>query len=100
MRPGIWLTIAALLSPCLLAPLAAPPARAQDPEASSVGRIVGRLDGIGQDGDHFFLSGWACQQRQAKSIAVQLFAAAGNGQGPLVPVLAEKANLYSEGPVN
>ena len=100
MRPGIWLTIAALLSPCLLAPLAAPPARAQDPEASSVGRIVGWLDGIGQDGDHFFLSGWACQQRQAKSIAVQLFAAAGNGQGPLVPVLAEKANLYSEGPVN
>ena len=31
------------------------------PAAGAEVRIVGHLDGIAQDGDHFFISGWACQ---------------------------------------
>lgn len=65
--------------------------------AHAVGRIVGNIDGISQDGDHFFISGWACQQEQTKSIAVQLFAEhAENGVLKDGPILAEKADLYSE----
>jgi hypothetical protein len=43
-------------------------------QKAPVGRIVGHIDGISQDGDHYFLLGWACQQGQSKSINVQLFA--------------------------
>jgi hypothetical protein len=66
-----------------------------------VGRIVGNLDGISQDGDHYLLSGWACQQGQTKSIAVQLFVEQpASNAGKLAPFLAETANLYSEPAVN
>lgn len=62
-----------------------------------VGRIVGHIDGISQDGDHYFLLGWACQQGQSKSINVQLFAPqATDGSLKDRPVFAETANLFSE----
>lgn len=65
--------------------------------AHAVGRIVGNIDGISRDGDHYFISGWACQQEQTKSIAVQLFAEhADNGVLKDGPILAERADLYSE----
>jgi hypothetical protein len=66
----------------------------KSPGAPPVGRVIGRLDGISQDGDHFFLAGFACQERQTKSIVVQLFGESG------APLLAEAANLYSESSVN
>jgi hypothetical protein len=75
---------------CSAAVLAQAPAR-------HPGRIVGNIDGISRDGDHFFISGWACQQGQTKSIAVQLFAdRTTNGQTKPTPILAETANLPSE----
>jgi hypothetical protein len=43
-------------------------------QKATVGRILGHIDGISRDGDHYFLLGWACQQGQSKSINVQLFA--------------------------
>jgi len=61
------------------------------------GRIVGHIDGISQDGDHYFLLGWACQQGQSKSITVQLFAdKVANGVSKQGPLFAEAANLFSE----
>jgi hypothetical protein len=75
-----------ILLGCLFAMLASQEAAAQN---SPPGRIVGHIDGISQDADHYFLLGWACQQGQTKSIAVQLFAEkTANGvskQGPLPP---------------
>ena len=56
---------------CVFAMLARQEAAAQKAQP---GRIVGHIDGISQDGDHYFLLGWACQQGQSKSITVQLFA--------------------------
>ncbi|MBV8281704.1 MAG: hypothetical protein JO347_06540 [Candidatus Eremiobacteraeota bacterium] len=65
--------------------------------AHAVGKIVGNIDGISQDGDHYFISGWACQQEQSKSVAVQLFAEhTENGVLKDGPILAERADLYSE----
>ena len=62
-----------------------------------VGRIVGHIDGISQDGDHYFLLGWACQQGQSKSINVQLFATQRTkGVSKEGPLFAEAANLFSE----
>jgi hypothetical protein len=64
---------------------------------SRPGRIIGHIDGISQDGDHYFLLGWACQQGQTKSIVVQLFAEQiQNGVSKEGPVFAETANLFSE----
>jgi hypothetical protein len=66
-------------------------AMAQDPH---VGRIVGNLDGISQDGDHFYISGWACQQGQKKSIAVHVFDAPKN-----TFIVVQWADLYNESKV-
>jgi hypothetical protein len=66
-------------------------------QKASVGRIVGHIDGISQDGDHYFLLGWACQQGQSKSIHVQLFAPqTKNGVSKDGPLFAETADLFSE----
>jgi hypothetical protein len=66
-------------------------------QKASVGRIVGHIDGISQDGDHYFLLGWACQQGQSKSIDVQLFTPkTTNGVTKEGPLFAEAANLFSE----
>ena len=71
------------------------------PSKPSVGRVIGNIDGISQDGDHYLLSGWACQQGQTKSIGAQLFVAQpASNAGKLAPILAETANLYSEPEVN
>jgi hypothetical protein len=82
-----------LIATFVAAVLAYSAAPAQSPR---VGRIIGNIDGISQDGDHFFISGWACQQGQKKSIAVHVF-----GEDPKDPakrtfLLAETADLYSE----
>jgi hypothetical protein len=83
-----------ILLACLFAMLASQQAAAQNAQP---GRIVGHIDGITQDADHYFLLGWACQQEQSKSIAVQLFAdKAVNGVWKQGPLFAETANLFSE----
>ncbi|TDR77934.1 hypothetical protein [Paludibacterium purpuratum] len=41
--------------------------------AQQAGHILGHIDGIGKDGDHFFLSGWACQQGQTDTIMIHVF---------------------------
>ena len=47
---------------------------AQSPGATSrVGRVIGNIDGISQDGEQLFVSGWACQQGQKASILVHVF---------------------------
>lgn len=62
-----------------------------------VGSIVGHIDGISRDGDHYFLLGWACQQGQSKSINVQLFGSkTANGVATDGPLFAETADLFSE----
>jgi hypothetical protein len=66
-------------------------------QSARPGRIVGHIDGISQDGDHYFLLGWACQQEQSKSIDVQLFAEQATPGAPKQgPLFAEAANLFSE----
>jgi hypothetical protein len=52
--------IAALFGMLLCVSTASP----QAPK-SSVGRIVGNIDGISHDGEQFFIAGWACQQGRA-----------------------------------
>jgi len=83
-----------ILLACLFAMLASQQAAAQNAQP---GRIVGHIDGISQDADHYFLLGWACQQGQSKSIVVQLFAEkVVNGAWKQGPLFAETANLFSE----
>jgi hypothetical protein len=79
---------------CMFAMLASQEAAAQNGQP---GRIIGHIDGISQDGDHYFLLGWACQQGQTKSIDVQLFVEKTvNGLSKPTPIFAEAANLFSE----
>jgi hypothetical protein len=83
-----------ILLGCLFAVLGSHEVAAQN---AKPGRIVGHIDGITQDGDHYFLLGWACQQGQSKSIDVQLFAdKAVDGVWKQGPLFAETANLFSE----
>ena len=83
-----------ILLGCLFAALASQEAAAQNPQP---GRIVGHIDGISKDGDHYLLLGWACQQGQSKSIDIQLFAdKAVHGVWKQGPLFAETANLFSE----
>jgi hypothetical protein len=65
--------------------------------AAGAGAIVGKIDGISRDGDQTFLSGWACQQGQSRSIAIHVFADhfADNTQA-VAFVVAGVANLDSE----
>jgi hypothetical protein len=63
-------------------------------QKSQVGRIVGKLDGISQDGDHYYISGWACQQGQEKSISVHVFDASKN-----TFIEVQWADLYNESAV-
>ena len=66
-------------------------------QKAAVGRIVGHIDGISQDGDHYFLLGWTCQQGQSKSINVPLFGTqTTNGVSKEGPLFAETANLFSQ----
>jgi hypothetical protein len=59
--------------------------------AQQAGRIIGHIDGISRDGDHFFISGWACQQGRSDSIMVHAF------DGAKKTLIAhEWANLPSE----
>jgi hypothetical protein len=83
-----------ILLGCMFAMLASQEAAPQNAQPS---RIVGHIDGISQDGDHYFLLGWACQQGQTKSIDVQLFVEKTvNGLSKPTPIFAEAANLFSE----
>ena len=67
------------------------------PQKAPAGRIVGHIDGVSRDGDHYFLLGWACQQGQSKSINVQLFGIqTTNGVTKDGPLFAETAHLFSE----
>jgi hypothetical protein len=71
-------------------------ASAQSPRP---GRITGKIDGVSEDGDHFFVSGWACQQGQTQSIAVHVYAEDPKAASKPKFVLAERAELYSEAAV-
>lgn len=70
------------------------------PAWADAGRIVGHLEGISQDGDHFFISGWAAQQGQKKSIAVHVFAEDQSDPSKRNLIIIQWANLYSEPAVN
>jgi len=63
--------------------------------APGLGHIVGKIDGISQDGDQYFVSGWACQQGETASIAVHVFA----DDAEHSFIIAGKANLQSEAAV-
>lgn len=60
------------------------------------GRIVGNLDGVSQDGDQFFISGWACQQGQKKSIVVHVYVEDAKTPSKTKFALPAMADLYSE----
>jgi hypothetical protein len=62
----------------------------------TAGRIVGNIDGISQDGEQFFISGWACQQGRKDSIQFHIYAGPSGGDpAKRVFVTANKANFGS-----
>ena len=67
-----WLLrIITLLVTLIISELASSDAIAQN---TRVGQVIGNIDGVAQDGDQSYISGWACQQGQKKSITVAIFA--------------------------
>jgi len=86
---------ARVLAGCLLLAVSAASGReAQRPPA--VGHIIGHLDGISQDGDHFFITGWACQQRQHKSIAVHVYGEDAKAPSKRTLLIVQFADLFNE----
>jgi hypothetical protein len=66
-------------------------------QTSHAGRIVGHIDGISYDGGQFHVSGWACQQGNAASIQVHIYADRSAYDKPAGTfVTAGKADLDSE----
>src|ERR1700730_5881890 len=90
-----------LKEPWLLAALAAAlscvaPAQSSA-QNSRAGRVVGNIDGIGYDGSQFQVSGWACRQGNADSIAVHIYAdRSAYDKQPGTFVTEGKADLESE----
>jgi hypothetical protein len=64
--------------------------------APAHGHIVGNIDGISQDGDHYFISGWACQQGQTKSLAVHVYAEDPKDRAKRTLIIVQYANLFNE----
>jgi hypothetical protein len=92
----LWL-LAAVVAVPLSFSLASFEATAQNSRAGVAGNIVGNIDGVSYDGEQAFLSGWACQQGQKKSISVKVYAdhlTSGSSDETLVEDGA--ANLDSE----
>src|SRR5215467_7276795 len=66
-----WLRrIITLLVTLIISELASSDAIAQN---ARVGQVIGNIDGVARDGDQTYISGWACQQGQKKSINVAIF---------------------------
>lgn len=84
----LWL-VSSVVAVALCFSLVLSEATTQSPH---VGRIVGNIDGISQDGEQFFIAGWACRQGHKKSIAVRIFADPTRSAF----LTAGMANLYSE----
>jgi hypothetical protein len=66
-----------------------------------VGRILGNIDGIANDGEQYFVSGWACQQGQKESVQIHIYGSPSAGDAAKqVLVTASEANFDSELAVN
>lgn len=77
-----------------------PPASPDTATNSSVGRIVGQIEGISHDGEQYFITGWACQQGRKESIQIHIYAAVPGDPSKTVFVTANRANFDSEPAVN
>jgi hypothetical protein len=65
--------------------------------ASAAGRVVGHIDGTGYDGAQPYVSGWACQLGESRSIVVQLYADHSPGDAPKGAIVAiGQADLDSD----
>jgi len=73
------------------------PATAAD---AGVGHIIGNIDGISNDGEQYFVSGWACQQGRSESIQIHIYASSPADPAKPIFVTANKANFDSEPAVN
>ena len=69
-------------------------------QRAPVGHIVGNIDGLSNDGEQYFVSGWACQQWRSESIQIHIYASSPADPAKTVFVKANKANFDSEPAVN
>src|SRR5580700_12178939 len=60
---------------------------------SHAGPVTGVIDGVGFEGDQYYVHGWACQEGNRGSIGVNLYA---NHPAPGTYVMAGTANLDNE----
>src|SRR5690349_18800404 len=68
--------------------------------AAAASRVLSHVDGIGHDGTQAFASGWACEQAQAGSVSVRLYADALPDGTPTGAIVASgMADLDNEPPV-
>src|SRR5258708_31902068 len=90
---GFWLPVALVAGALCVASLGAEASG----QSSRVGRVVGYIDGISNDGGQFLVSGWACQQGNPGSIDVHIYAdRSAYDKLPGKFVTAGKADLQSE----
>jgi hypothetical protein len=61
------------------------------------GAVTGVIDGVSFEGDHYFVHGWACQEGNRGSIAINIYANHPAGAKPAgTYVMADTANLENE----
>jgi hypothetical protein len=86
--------LAALVAGLSFATWACPEALGQNPRAGSV---TGVIDGVTFEGDRYYVHGWACQEGNRGSIAVNIYANhPAGGTPPGTYALAGTANLDNE----
>jgi len=64
---------------------------------SKEGAVTGVIDGVSFEGDQYFVHGWACQEGNRGSIAINIYATHPSGaKPPGTYVMADTANLANE----
>src|SRR6202162_2070865 len=64
---------------------------------SKAGPVTGVIDGVSFEGDQYFVHGWACQEGNRGSIAINIYAPRPAGaKPPGTYVMADTANLANE----
>src|ERR1700730_18851350 len=86
--------VVALVAGLSFSPLVRDAAVAQN---SPAGLVTGVIDGVAFEGDQFYVHGWACQEGNRGSIAINIYAShEAGGTPPGTYVMAGTANLDNE----
>jgi hypothetical protein len=89
-----WSSVVAALLVGFFSPILLRPSAGQN---SHAGAVTGVIDGVAFEGDQYYVHGWACQEGERGTIAINIYASHPAGaKPPGTYVMADTANLANE----